>query len=339
PKADIAIRTELGKKLSRSTSLLGSAMGKGKSNKSQLRVRRVVDVPLREVSGICLRRGRSGRMFLIAVGDRVAKIAWFSQPRSDEGRIDWHTSNIAKLSGSMLPKHDSQIEAVCADGLGRVLLLQETPPRVELIDPDALKVVASIDLAVEGRGEIARAWSDPKGSRGEGMVLLPGGHLLIAKEKKPAAFIEFGPPQSQSRGLVRGGALADGERWPINKGHHRFVALAIWRPDKTLAKTCADFSDLEIGPDGCLYLLSDKSSTIARLDDLPAGGGTAGLLEAWRLGNLDGKPEGLAFTALGRAVVGLDTRKARRNLVLLEPAIAPLRQRGEREAETEQGSG
>jgi hypothetical protein len=99
-------------------------MGSDKSNKNRLRVRRVVDVPLREVSGICLRRSRNGRMFLIAVGDRVAKIAWFSQPRSDEGRIDWHTSNIAKLSGSMLPKHDSQIEAVCADGLGRVLLLR-----------------------------------------------------------------------------------------------------------------------------------------------------------------------------------------------------------------------
>jgi hypothetical protein len=116
------------------------------------------------------------------------------------------------------------------------------------------------------------------------MVLLPGGHLLVAKEKKPATLIEFGPPQSRSRGLVRGGALADGERWLIKKGHHRFVALAIWFPDKTLAKTCADFSDLEIGPDGCLYLLSDKSATIARLDDLPAGGGTAVLLDAWRRG-------------------------------------------------------
>src|SRR5262245_6398171 len=93
-------------------------MGNSKSSKNRLRVRRVVDVPLREVSAICLRRSQNGRMFLIAVGDRVAKIAWFSQPRSDEGRIDWHTSNIAKLSGSMLPKQDSQIEAVCADGSG-----------------------------------------------------------------------------------------------------------------------------------------------------------------------------------------------------------------------------
>src|SRR6516165_1684494 len=158
-------------------------MGKAKSNKNRLRVCRVVDVPLREVSGICLRCDRNGRMFLIAVGDRVAKIAWFSEPRSDGGRIDWHTRNISKLSGSMLPKHDSQIEAVCADGRGHVLLLQETPPRVEFIDPKALKVAASIDLAVEGRGEIARAWSDPKGSRGEGMALLPGGHLVIAREE------------------------------------------------------------------------------------------------------------------------------------------------------------
>jgi hypothetical protein len=126
----------------------------------------------------------------------MSKIAWFSLPGSDGGRIDWHTSDIAKLSGSMVPPDDPQIEAVCADGLGRVLLLQETPPRVELIDPKALKVVASIDLAVDGRSEIARAWSDPKGSRGEGMVLLPGGHLLVAKEKKPAALIEFGPPNS-----------------------------------------------------------------------------------------------------------------------------------------------
>jgi hypothetical protein len=266
-------------------------------------------------------------MVLIAVGDRVAKIAWFSEPRSDDGRIDWQTKNIAKLSGSMLPRRDTQIEAVCADGLGRVLLLQETPPRVELIDPTALKVIASIDLEVDGRSEIARAWSDPKGSRGEGVVLLPAGHLLVAKEKKPAAFIEFGPPGSRSRGLLRGGALPDGELWPIKKGHHRFVARAIWYPDKMLATTCADFSDLEIGPDGCLYLLSDQSSTIARLDDLPAGGGTAALLAAWRLSDLNGKPEGLSFTAEGRAIVGLDTRKPRQNLVLLEPAVAQVRGR------------
>ena len=65
--------------------------------KNRLRVRRVVDVPLREVSGICLRRGRNRRMSLIAVGDHAAKVAWFSLSRSDEGRICWHTRNIDHL--------------------------------------------------------------------------------------------------------------------------------------------------------------------------------------------------------------------------------------------------
>jgi hypothetical protein len=55
-------------------------------------------------------------MSLIAVGDRASKIAWFSLPRSDEGRIDWHTSDIAKLSGSMLPEDDprSRLSALMA---------------------------------------------------------------------------------------------------------------------------------------------------------------------------------------------------------------------------------
>ena len=102
------------------------------------------------------------------------------------------------------------------------------------------------------------------------------------------------------------------------------MALAAGLPDKRLVKACADFSDLEIGPDGGLYLLSDKSSAIARLENLKASGGTAACRDAWRLDDLEGKPEGLAFTAQGRPIVGLDTRKARRNLVLLEPAIAQL---------------
>src|SRR5262249_47147083 len=95
-----------------------------KSKKNRLRVLRVVDAPLHEVSGICLRRGRNGRMVLVAVGDRVSKIAWVSPPRSDEDQIDWKTSDISTLSGSMIPKGDSQIEAICADGQGRILLLQ-----------------------------------------------------------------------------------------------------------------------------------------------------------------------------------------------------------------------
>ena len=295
---------------------------KHKAKKGRLEVHRVVSVPLREVSGVCLRRGRRGEMSLVAIGDRVAVAAWVRLPSDDSAMLDWQRVDITRLAGSQLPKHDPQIEAVCADGAGRVLLLQESPPRAELADLTAARIVASIALEVPGRGELAQSWSDPDGSRGEGAAFLRHGHLLVAKEKRPRALIEFGPRGARSQGLARGGALPGGARWQIAGGVHRYVALAVWWPDKALAKACKDFSDLEVGPDGCLYLLSDKSESIARLDDLPSGGGTAKLTESWRIRDLSGKPEGLAFTAEGRAIVALDTRKARHNLVVLDPEIA-----------------
>jgi hypothetical protein len=290
--------------------------------RNSLSVYRVVDVPLKEVSGVCLGRGAAGQLALIAIGDRAAVAAWFVQPKDDMASLDWQTADVARLEGSRLPEGDPDIEAVCADGMSRVLLLQESPPRGELIDAPARRVIASIALEIPGDDRLATAWADPAGSRGEGAVFLPEGHLLVAKEKDPSALIEFGPSGAQPLGLARGGALPAGAPWEIEPGDHRYVALAAWWPDKSLRKACRDFSDLEIGPDGHLYLLSDKSDSVARLADLAPSGGVVSALGTWRLGDLGGKPEGLAFTPNGRAIVALDTRKARHNLLLFEPAIA-----------------
>jgi len=293
-----------------------------KRGTDRLRVYRVEDVPLREVSGICLRRGAAGELTLLALGDRAATAVWFVEPSDDTAPLDWQGVDLTGIEGTRLPPDDPQIEAVCADGAGRVLLLQEWPPRTELIDPATRRVAASIALEVPGHDALARSWADPGSSHGEGAVLLSGGHLIIAKEKDPAVLIEFGPPGDAALGFSRGGALPPGAAWSIEPGDHRYVPLAVWSPDKVLAKACADFSDLEIGPDGRLYLLSDQSASIARLSDLPATGGMVSATATWRLPDQDGKPEGLAFTPNGRAIVGLDTRKARRNLVLFEPPIA-----------------
>jgi hypothetical protein len=294
-----------------------------------LKVVRELEVPLREVSGICLQRGAGRRMSLIAMGDRAAKLAWAPIPRTKNGELEWQIVNVSRLKGSSIPKKNPQVEAVCVDGSGRVLLLQESPARAELVDLDAMRVVASIELAIETRDDLADSWNDPDGSRGEGAVFLRGGHLLVAKEKDPSALIEFGPAGARSRGCGRSSPLASGARWPIKEGKHKFVALAVWRPDKALRKVCDDFSDMEVGPDDRLYMLSDQSESIARLDNLPSGGGQATVLASWRMSDLDGKPEGLAFTADGRAAVALDKRKARNNLVLLEPAIEITRERNE----------
>lgn len=293
-----------------------------KAKNGRLRVERVVDVPLREVSGICVERKSNWQVSLVAVGDHAAHLARAPLASNINGNLDWSIIDISQLTGTKLPKRDPQIEAVCADGAGHVLLVQESPPRAELIDLDGSRVVTSITLRFEGRSKLARSWKELRGSRGEGAVLLPGGHLLIAKEKHPAALIEFGPRGSRSQGWTRGGTLKAGAQWSVLVGKQTLVACAVWIPDKTLTETCADFSDLDVGPDGRLYLLSDKSETIARIGDLVPGGGIASLTTAWRLSGLGGKPEGLAFTAGGSAIVALDKRKPRRNLVSLEPAIA-----------------
>jgi hypothetical protein len=46
----------------------------GKSNNNRLQVCRMIDVPLHEVSGICLRRGRKGRMSLLFTAKQLGDL-------------------------------------------------------------------------------------------------------------------------------------------------------------------------------------------------------------------------------------------------------------------------
>jgi hypothetical protein len=83
----------------------------------------------------------------------------------------------------------------------------------------------------------------------------------------------------------------------------------------------------EAGGDMGLVAFGDRTSVAAwvqlpRLGDLVPGDAVVRADVIWKLPRVDGKPEGLALTRNGRAIVALDTRKARDNLVLLEPPIA-----------------
>jgi hypothetical protein len=296
-------------------------LAKGRDNGS-LAVMRTEDVPLQEVSGVCLRRESGGDMALVAFGDRTSMAAWVELPSDDQGEYVWKTVDLADVEGSEIPRDDPQVEAVCADGAGRILILQESPPRVELLDWAARRVVTRIALDIPAGHPLHDSWVDAESSQGEGAAFMKGGHLLIAKEKDPAAFIEFGPEGDAPAGFDGDSALEGGARWPIADGDHVFVPLAVWMPSVKLQWACEDFSDLEVGPDRRLYLLSDKSASIVRLGDLVVGDGTARADEVWELPTLDGKPEGLALTRNGRVIVALDTKRAKENLVLLEPPIA-----------------
>jgi len=271
---------------------------------------------------------KGGRRFAfratVVVGDRQGSVGVGIGKAREVPDAIRKASDRAKKNMVRVPRLNSTIphQVQSKFGAGRVLLLQESPARAELVDPAARRVVASIALEVPPGHPLARAWADPAGSRGEGAVFLANGHVIVAKEKDPPALIEFGPAGDRAGGFKVGAALAGGAAWPVAPGDHVFVPLATWRPDKALGDACADLSDLEVGPDHRLYVLSDRSAVVARVADLDPADGSARADAGWSLGRLDGKPEGLAFTAAGAAIVALDTRKARHNIVLLEPPIA-----------------
>jgi hypothetical protein len=297
-------------------------MPRRRDEEPELTVLRTEDVPLEEVSGVCLRREAGGDMALVAFGDRTSLAAWVELPDDDRGAYRWKTVDLADVEGSLIPRDDPQVEAVCADGAGRIVILQESPPRVELLDWKARRVVTRISLDIPADHPLHDSWVDSEGSQGEGAAVMRNGHLLIAKEKDPAAFIEFGPEGDKPSGFGPDDALAGGARWPTDEGDRVFVPLAVWNPSVKMQANCEDFSDLEVGPDRRLYLLSDKSQSIARVGELVPGDAVARADEIWKLPALDGKPEGLALTRNGRAIVALDTKLAKENLVLLEPPIA-----------------
>jgi hypothetical protein len=75
-----------------------------------------------------------------------------------------------------------------------VLLLQEGPSRVLVLSAGLARVEAVVELAVApGQPGFGREWGADDNARGEGLLLMARGHMLVAKQKDPVCLIEFGP--------------------------------------------------------------------------------------------------------------------------------------------------
>ncbi len=281
---------------------LNSLSGVGKTPK--LAVRDVADVPLRELSGLAL-RGDS----LLAVGDREPSL--FIAPVGS-WPLQWRGVDLAELN---LPDGGTQFEALVASGDHTVLVLQEQPARVLHLDVAAPALLGTLRLEVPQGHRLREAWLGDRSSRGESLVLIEQGHLLVIKEKDPSVILEFGPAGEAPVGWRRGVAAEA----PAT-ADAALTVLATWRLGDQLSKELPDVSEATIGPDGCLYLLSDQGSAIARLPDrLDPSGGKVDAETVWRIAGSPKNPEGLVILADGTPLVGLDTQSPRQNLLRLEP--------------------
>ena len=270
----------------------------------KLAVLDVANIPLREVSGLGLRGSE-----LLAVGDHDPVV--FSAPL-EPWPLQWQALDLSDLG---LPDGGVQFEAITSPGEHTVLVLQEQPARVLQLDLAAPALGGSLHLEVPSGHYLHEAWLGDRSSRGESLVLADRGHLIVVKEKGPAAILEFGPADDEPVGWRRGGR---GGAPPV--GDQTLTVLATWWLSKRLTKALPDISDATVGPDGCLYLLSDQGSSIARLpDSLDPDGGTVDAAAVWRIEGSPENAEGLVILDDGTPLVALDTKSPKRNLLRLEP--------------------
>ena len=106
---------------------------------------------------------------------------------------------------------------------------------------------------------------------------------------------------------------------PPTIGDQTLTVLATWWLGKDLMKALPDISDATIGPEGCLYLISDKGSSIARLADaLDPAGGKVDAAAIWRIEGSPENAEGLVILEDGTPLVAIDTKSPKANLLRLE---------------------
>lgn len=270
----------------------------------KLEVRDVTDVPLREVSGLAV-HGQQ----LLAVGDHDPVV--FSAP-VQPWPLRWHGTDLSSLG---LPEGGTQFEALQPAAAGTVLILQEQPARILHLNLSVPELLSTLLLEVPEGHRLREAWLGDRSSRGESLVLTGRGHVLVVKEKDPAAILEFGPAGDEPVGWRRGGPVV-----PPEPGDATLVVLATWWLADGLGKHLPDISDATVGPDGRLYLLSDQGAAIARMPDvLDPHRGEVDAVAIWRIAGAPENAEGLVILADGTPLVALDTKSPKRNLLQLDP--------------------
>jgi hypothetical protein len=271
-------------------------------------------LPLEEVSALCLSDGGAS---VVAVGDDH----WCFGAAAI-GAAGLTPAQPATVDGRPAAERGSEFEGVAADGSGRLFILREGPALILVLDRDggvertvALRVPANLSVLGAEWNDAAKA-----NSRGEGLLLLRDGHILVAKQRDSTWLIEFGPAGEPPSGFGSASALRAGEPFALGAATTEMVPLATWRVDQ------ADFrsiNDLAVDAGGRLWLISSRSRRLATLaHDLDPGGGTARLvshdLPAELFVTEDDKAEGLVHTPQLGWLVGLDLDRAGSNVIRLE---------------------
>jgi hypothetical protein len=296
------------------------------------------NLPIAEVSGLArIKAEKNDEIDLYAVGDATHEVVRF-RIGGPADEPDIQVRDIAHLLG----RHEnnaSQWEAVATDGKNTVCMLSETHAGISCVDTRLERLKARFSLDVSGIAGLDSTWKDQPNSRGEGMLLMKKGHVLVLKEKRPSMLIEFGPEGDQPMGYgpdtflepdeaFAGLAGSSGE--PVYRANRSaepapraLVALKAWEFPDRLRELASDASEISLGPDGRVYLLSQESATLIRLQKTLRPDESKAVMEHgayWRLPQGMDKAEGLVIDDGMHPWVAIDIKQTDRpNLFRLSP--------------------
>ncbi len=291
-----------------------------------LEVHHAAALDVAELSALTIRSGPEGRPQLLAVGDEDFAVVSARLGDGDElGGARREDLRPALRDSRIELGARSGFEGVACDGAGTVVLLQEERARLLVLAPDLSRLLHVLDLAVpSGDPDLDPAWHRHPNTRGEGLLLLRRGHVLVAKQRDDPGLIEFGPPGDPPTGVAPATVLAPDEpfRWP-DATASELVPLAVWWLAGDTVDVLPTINDLTLGPDGRVYALSARTGVIARLEGDLEPGERARATDVWEVGKglpggRDARPEGLAILPSGRPVIGVDTKRHGKNVVTLQ---------------------
>ena len=309
----------------------------GKNPQKALTITEQYNIPIAELSGLAIVRTsaqKKGGIRLYLIGDANFRIANLPINATPNDAID-PSRDVAHVIGRNAGD-PSQWEAIAADGKDTICMLSETYGEVSCLDQDLRQDRGSFNLDVSTIASLDSAWKAHSNSRGEGMILMKRGHVLVLKEKQPSMLVEFGPAGDAPAGYGPDGFLQKGEAFiqpPSVPGRAgSLVALKAWAFSERLQELAKDASEITVGPDGRVYLLSQESSTMIRLekslrpdeDRVGVGHKSEGSHgEYWLLPKGLEKAEGLVIDDEMRPWIGIDIKEmSKPNLFRLSPINA-----------------
>jgi len=270
-----------------------------------------------ELSGMSFRSQKKGATGLYIVSDKSFKV--MSIDFTDTFQKKHFYYDLRPLIPGTRKSDKSQWEAI-ATSKDHILILREYPSDIFVFSKNFKGLVQTITLNVPDSHAIFSDWDSQPNSRGEGMVLLKSGHILVVKEKKPVQLIEFGPKNAVASGYKRGDGVGVEDYFPLQAGEYvNFFPLKHWDVESQSRDLIPDVSDLAIGPDGNLYALSDQNTGIAAIQNVLSPTEDTFKVEFyWNLPKGIKKPEGLVINENFEPIVASDLPKIKRNLFHLK---------------------